>query len=130
MLDKPTFYTLLNNQLNASLKTSFEDLFINLSHLNTLPVFLLDEQGNKIYVRQDAIDAAKVNAKAWADALAPNLAEAVSDQVDTYIKTATVEVTVLNAAVSIQPVPPVLPLLGSVGHIGIPGSVETPGGLS
>ena len=115
-------YDALKVSLPASLNTVFVDLF---SHVQNPPY-------------PDAATAITDRALDWSTQIAEKLAagisdavsKAVGDAVDVYIKKAEVSVTVINSVVSTMPVPPVVPLLGSIGHKGVPNSTTTPGGIS
>lgn len=88
------------------------------------------QTGIKAFFDKQMSASPNVTTDAAAQDLANRLSDALTGNLETWIKTATVSVTVLNAAVSIQPVPPIPPLVGSVGHQGVPNSVTTPGGIS
>jgi len=62
--------------------------------------------------------------------VAQAMANCFTSHLETWIKTATIEMTVINTNVTLYPIPPVPPLTGSIGHKGVPGSVTTPGGIS
>lgn len=89
-LVKTTFKSDLEAQFKTMLQPAFEYLFITLSKLSDLPVSVKSKDGDAILVRQLAIDGATANAKEWSDRLSGDLAQVISDQVDTYIKTGTV----------------------------------------
>ena len=81
-LVKTTFNSALNTQLSSVLKTAFDELFLD--GLDALP----DN------VRSQSEAKAAEKATLWSSKLAEQLATAISDQVDTYIKSGTVTVTV------------------------------------